>query len=284
MKASVHLGFNKTGTTALQSWLMRNCEELARAGVHYSRFEPKPWGTPGPQFQFAMCLLARTRDQMPPENIMRKYGLHGPRDLDAFCVDFDSQLRTIAESSDCDRMVVSSEELGGLTRKTSRIEVLVNWLADIFEDVVWVIYLRRPENWLVSRYAQHVKMGFTESSLAEYVRRHRQCGYRRVLEAWRDCVPRSNLRARLYDETWVSSPGLLADFKAAMDLPSVGTDDAGRENQSAQDFEGWRSVDMLTLEQRELIRAANADDENWVRREFFPDRAALFERQTGAEA
>lgn len=213
---TLHIGMNKTGTSALQKFLHRNRRSLRRAGLLYPE---TGLGTrtdgPGLHYQLSRAFL----------------------DADGSGPALAAALLAEIDDSGCDRAVLSSEffvELQDLTP-----------LAKAFEgrDVTVLVYLRRHDHWVSSLFAQAVKstpfppwgptvddfIAFARIEWSHYFR------YSRLLDRWAKAFGQEQVTVRPYrpDPGW----SLVSDFLAhlgwdAAAVPGLKGDDAARVNRT----------------------------------------------------
>ncbi|MCB2095178.1 MAG: hypothetical protein KDE11_12290 [Rhodobacteraceae bacterium] len=306
MKAIVHIGCHKTGTTAIQTWLGINRAALSAQGFRYDRFDGKGWASPTNQGQFVIALFTRFGKPIGAADFNRSHAIRDMESQIAIARKFESDLGA-AIRADGDTYLISCEHLSTWAGGAGGIGILDAWLSSLFCEVRYVMYLRRPDIWLASRYSQGVKDGTLTVSLAEYIRQHKHCRYGRLVSGWARGVGRDRFDLRIFDETWLQDDGLIDDFAAAIGADPRGMKPPGRRNLSVTAAEAetalrrnrghaaplqaalwpralrwlrnrWSAPQKLALsaEQTAEIWQANAAGVAWVHRNFFPGRAALF--------
>jgi hypothetical protein len=148
MKAFVHIGTHKTGTTSLQRWASENRTELASAtGLTYYD------GLFGPNHYELAMLCMRTNRNMP----MRV------RRVD-WCLDeWHQEAETHVRSQvarDADSLLISAEALSYL-RYSDEVERLAGLLRP--RELVAIAVLREPESFLRSYREMMLELGFPPS-------------------------------------------------------------------------------------------------------------------------
>ena len=189
MKLFLHIGYSKTGTSAIQELLALSYDELLRQGILY----PKAGRTEGQNktAHFSLCfgLRSDTNGTVPnlwPERIQES-------------------IRSV---------VVSCE--GFCHAKASDIPDIANFFKAF--DVHVILYLRHPLNYLISSYAQALRTGKTSSSLEEFASSRRSTiRYSELLKHWETV---GTLKVSVYDD---KQRGLEADFLKTIDadIPNV---------------------------------------------------------------
>lgn len=184
-----HIGLHKTGTTYLQTGLVRNRAALAARGVH---LVDKPTSYPG---DHALWLLLRRE---------------GP-------IAFAGTLAAAAAAKDARAMMVSSEQFGLHLRDPEAARSLAAALAPAFRTRVY-IWLRRQDTLRESVYSQSVKRVAVGG-----IRDKLWYGY--DFDAWlrtiEDAFGRDALTVRLYHDR--RRDDVLSEFLAlaGIDLPDL---------------------------------------------------------------
>jgi hypothetical protein len=135
MKITVylHIGTNKTGTTAIQRWLSAHRKELCGRGLLYP--------TTGMPLRAHHTLASALGFNLRVQTSDYKQAAHFRNKLDAEIRD-----------SNASRVIISSENFC-ITRPTEPVRLFFKGLG-----VRIVVYLRRHDSWWESAYAQAVKM------------------------------------------------------------------------------------------------------------------------------
>ena len=223
----LHIGYYKTGTTALQDNLSHLRTELARQGVLYP-------------------LAGRPLRRNPSHSAvsfqeLHRAGSHLPHYYSTSTEFADYQSgnalsardAVVAEidASHADTVIVSSEEF---IRFGSNQGVPAEQTKDLIrtlraDHLTVVCYVRRPDRYLESWYNQLVKMGLPVARLSASMMRppgprHPYYGtphtdYDRMIEYWASQVGCDELIVRDYDH--LHNGTIFDDFSAAVGLPSV---------------------------------------------------------------
>ncbi len=160
-----HIGTPKTGTTFLQSVLFANRELLAEQGIIYPDFHPHL-----KRVVFNHSKLALTFDPTtgPRHETYETQDQAASRaDLAAiFEADETAQGDETAQADEAaqsdQRWLLSTESATKLGDDAAA--ELHSFLAEYFDDITIIVYLRRREFELTSRYSQRVKSGRSDVS------------------------------------------------------------------------------------------------------------------------
>lgn len=147
MELTLHLGMGKTGTSSLQFMLRDNRERLRECGVLVPT-------TPGGGRHQLFGLFLKPDDELVAST---EWPRQQYRDPETFRADFRKRLLGEIERSGLHRVLLTDEILFGASRETQRR--LGRFVDRIAASSRVVVYLRRQDDHLVSRYQQVVKTG-----------------------------------------------------------------------------------------------------------------------------
>ncbi len=146
--AVLHVGSGKTGTSTIQSFCRRNRDRLRALGVLYPR-------TPGEARHGRLGLSVRSDDELAASP---HWGRQRWSDPGAFREDFRRELAAEIAEAGAPTVLFSDEAFFAATSDAG-LGRLRQLLDDLARTVRVVVYLRRQDDHLVSRYQQLVKTG-----------------------------------------------------------------------------------------------------------------------------
>jgi hypothetical protein len=230
----LHIGFYKTGSTALQVQLAGIRPALERAGILYPR-SATPIAGNSSHSALAFQELHRAGSHVP----------HWYRSSDEFTAFKEGRVRAARDAladeiaaSDAETIIVSSEEF---VRFGSSQGVPVEQAKEMIhalgvDDVTIVCYVRRPDRYLDSWYNQLVKLAVPIPRLSESMTSapgpdHLYFGtehtdFDRMIEYWTGRVGCDELIVRDYEH--LHKGAILDDFIDANSLPAAPAADAAR--------------------------------------------------------
>jgi hypothetical protein len=233
----LHLGAGKTGTSSIQYLLGGNRDTLADHGVLYPR-------TPGGARHTRLGMFAKSDDDLVRTGAWRRMGRPEPR---RFRRRFRRRLLDEIDEAGLPRVVFSDEALFSLSEDAMRR--LRRLTRAIGGEVRAVVYLRRQDERLVSRYQQEVKTG-SVATLAAWAEGYgtNLHDYHRRLVTWRDLLGRSAIVVRRFERSAFVNGSLYDDFLAAagIDLPSDRLKPAETRNESL-DAESLEFLRLLNI-------------------------------------
>ncbi len=315
-KAIVHIGMPKTGTTSIQSWLYGNQRELSRQGFFFQRL-PLTRARPNEHAEVVVCQFDRAGILMPNRILRYIYQIDTIEDQRAVATEYTRIFGKAVSSADEQTVILSVEDVGGMTRTEAEVKGLEDWLGQFFDEISYVIYFRRQEDWLVSAYSQHVKTGGTQT-LRKFFEKHKRRNYFRLLRPWIAVVGRDRIKVRLLEKDMLYQCDLLADFAQVVGIDPTSMKPVPRSNEALarapaeylrvlnsdlkksgskyplnepvyhglirflnDSFSDGDKI-CLSQEQIEEIRTLNARSNESLRATFFPDRADLFPPRAAA--
>ena len=158
MRAIVHVGMPKTGSTTIQNFLQVNRELLARQNVHV--LEPRYYPFSQVEFAIAGCTAA---GKLIPDRIDRaRFGIDEMADQQELLAKIEATLaEDLAQVTD-GTLVVSCEQIGFWLRTSRMRRGLDGWLRSRFDPVDYVMFIRPMEEFLLSVHSEAIVRGSTQ--------------------------------------------------------------------------------------------------------------------------
>lgn len=149
--AVVHVGLEKTGSTAIQAWLQAHRADLLAAGT----LVPQSVGSPNHTRLVAACLDDGAVDTIKAHLLARGSG-------DEAALRHRVRAALDAELSGTPgwrQVVITSELVSSRLHTPSEIARLVDWLGRHVDTIRFVVFLRRQDDLAVSRYSSALRAG-----------------------------------------------------------------------------------------------------------------------------
>ncbi|MBN2323419.1 MAG: hypothetical protein JXQ30_06770 [Spirochaetes bacterium] len=221
MKKTVflHIGYYKTGTTAVQHYFHSNRQELLQCGILYPEtgiFSNASHGL------LSMKRLHEVGQMVPQWFMLIKSGMGRIKTAHRI---WEDVIKEITDTT-AEKILISSEEFTRYAMN-SESEALIfeikRFLRDF--DVKVLCYLRRQDDYLESWYNQMVKMGAKVSegfsSDLLYTLDEIHSNYLRVLDAWERIFGRLNMIVRIYDRRNILDGDIIKDFLSIFQLKGI---------------------------------------------------------------
>jgi hypothetical protein len=234
----LHIGSAKTGTSSIQAFLHRNRDRLADLGHLYPR-------TPGVRRHRRLGMFVQPDGALEENPGWAREDFSSP---EVFRKAFRRRLFTEINRSGLSRVLMSEETLYGSPDEALRR--LSRFTHRIAGSLRLIVYLRRQDDHLVSRYQQLVKVGETRR-LAERMQRldfSKAYDHFARLCMWKDLVAPDEFVVRRFERDSFVDGSLYQDFL-----------DAAGINARADDFEPVEEPlnESLDAEAVEFLRILN---------------------------
>ncbi len=232
MKALIHIGIPKSGTSSIQSFLALNRRALADQSLLYARFTPAH----GSQFELPVAALEACGETVAPELERRRLGFVRPGDQTAYVARYHHFLDALLARATQPVFIASSEHIHAWLSTQERIAALDDFLRARFSAVEYLVYLRPQDELIASSYSEAVRRGASydfQTHLAKYNR----LNHWSRLKPWREVVGRGRLRVRLTCRDALVGGNLLSDFCAVAGIDATGMRQPRRVNAALSEGE-----------------------------------------------
>lgn len=308
MKAIIHIGTQKTGTTTIQSFLALNRAALSTQGIRFEPFSPRRIA----QMELGLTGIVRAGGVLEAASKLYDMGIKGRASQAAFVDRFEASLRDGARSWPEHTYLASSEQIHAWLYNPARVTALHAVLTRHFEQVRYVVYYRPQDEFMLSTYSEAIRRGEILTLDQHIDTQLNRMNFHRRAKMWASVVGRENLSVRLFDKGALHNGDLLDDFCAVtgVDRAPLATPPHKNLSLSAEEIDlclrlgrrtparlrsghpnplylllkaiGQRRLPRpgtrvsLSEAQRARILAANAEGNEKLRAAFFPDRETLF--------
>lgn len=263
MRAIVHLGMPKCGSSTIQAYLKANAAGLAAQGIAYD-----PACLPGykgiAHQGIAICVNDAADKMTLAPTIQRGYQIFDREEQSAFVAKFEPYFKDMLAARREDVFIVSSEYLAASTKFKANAVAFHNWFLRFFDDVEYVLYFRRQEDWIASSWSERLKRG-KKISLDRLVETAQSQNWNRMARMWSDAAGKDRMRIRLIERDVLKDGDLIADF----------CDVIGADHTRLQPVESQN--ESLSAPAAEILRAVNAVMDHTVEdgRRVNPDKVHL---------
>jgi len=308
MRALIHIGMPKTGSSTIQSFLKINADALHLQGIRHDPVNPRF----GSQYELAATGLVRAGATMSDAVALRVLGLRDPAAQHAYVDAFEARLQKGQTKWREAVFVGSSEHIHAWLTKAEQISALDAMLRRYFSDVQYLVYLRPQPEMVVSAYSERIRRGETLSFEDHFNQRLKALNYWKSLRLWARVVGDARITPRLLTPDALVGGDLLDDFCAQAGIDRSGLKTPRRMNTSlsaeaialrrrlnrylpVRNSKGARAKPYLlalrlleprlpqpgtrlalTDDQRTALMADHAEGNEKLRARYFPERAALF--------
>lgn len=303
MKAIIHIGMKKTGSTSIQSWISLNRTALGNEGVRLIDETANPAA-----LRNAACHVALYECGGDEKNVWP--GRWKSERYDSDFILLSEKLETLSKKSGI--FVYSHEGLYDCTKL--HMAALDRFLARYFEERKYIVYIRDTVDFFVSMYSQKIVNFNKKFGAIPFTETVERCMREKIpfaedsdfgnLFIW-DKMFGNGLSVRLLDSSWLNKGDLIKDFASVLGVRVNQSPDRMNESLAAEYIEYCRELlikfgcgfhtdfrkplmDILLQsssgkpklsfsdQQAESIYELRRKEEEKIRLRFFPDRAHLF--------
>lgn len=211
-KLILHIGTEKTGTTAIQEFLSLNRERLLDLGF----FVPKSPSSSAPNHRklaTAFFNENRTDDSFQHFNI---------KDLKSWREEVLTEVRTELQECKTPIHVISSEHFSSRLTTRSEKAALYTFLNSIYDEIELVSYFRRQDQYAVSLYSTYLKSGGIEKRILPKYQNISRYGYYEMCRDWEKVFGIGSLQARVFDRNELVSGNIVDDFCTVLGVNTRG--------------------------------------------------------------
>lgn len=189
----IHVGMDKTGTSAIQLFLNNNREILyknedlyyAKSGL-WQDYSHHP---------FAFSILNMN-------GYTNNY--------------FDDLLEQFAkETVDKNRVLISSECLFKVT-ENKNFNDFYKFINDKFDNIKVIVYIRRQDLWVESRYKHSILSG--SNMKLDMLQEPRFCNYKQFIDKWAKVVGANNVIVKIYEKDQFVNNNIFCDFLSIFNI------------------------------------------------------------------
>ncbi|MGE0233281.1 MAG: hypothetical protein AB7S46_15995 [Flavobacteriaceae bacterium] len=211
MKAVLHIGTEKTGTTLLQNWLYANRANLYQKGIYLSENLGKP------NNRYIPSYFRSELDDWAKANNIRTLEEKGVF-FRNFLIKLSDEIREA--SKNCDIFLITSEHFHSRLTEREDIESLKNYISRNFDGVKIICYFRNQFDVAVSAYSTSIKTGLS-SDLNAFLDKadinSYYYNYLKIANVWSGAFGKENCEFRIYDRNAFKYNDIRKDFIDAID-------------------------------------------------------------------
>ncbi len=198
--AYIHIGTHKTGTTSIQNFLFNNKRKLIDRG-----------------FLYPLSGISRRKNSFGHSHLVAV--ILENTEADTYNPNAGGWQEVLAEANSLQEknLVISSENFCISKFNLEQIYQIKNYLSQYTVKII--IYLRRPDDYLSSKYCQLIRAGKYSDSFKQYLRDQKWiCDYYQLLKPWQQVFGRKNIIVRVFEKEQLKN-GLIDDFLDSIKYP-----------------------------------------------------------------
>jgi len=189
MRLVLHIGTEKTGTTAFQNWCHHNTQEMRKQSVWYAQSLNLPENR-------AIAVMMRDSDDR--EDGFGFFGLDTPEQHEAFVADRTKALLAdvaAAKAAGMQTFLISSEHCHSRLRKPEYVERLAALLKPLFDEITVVAFIRPQVDMAQSLTSTAARVGLhvSRKMFKSVQPRNKYYNFFEMLERWADAFGAENV-------------------------------------------------------------------------------------------
>jgi len=238
MDLILHIGTEKTGTTSIQQYLLKNTDALRGEKILL------PLSIMHGKSGNHRRLVSFAANEDAEDDFYRMTGLvcleERQRQVAIWKKSFDQEL---IESHDCHTAIISSEHIHSRLRHFTELNKFRDYIQSRFQKIEIVVYLRDPLETVLSSISTSVKSGSSRSNipLPTNPRWNFLVHHKNTLRTWRSLFPQSTITPRIFSQQHLQHGDILADFSMVCNLDITKLVRVNLQNQSLN----WLGTELL---------------------------------------
>lgn len=239
MKAIIHIGMPKVGSSSIQEFLKLNRPALLTRGIRYAPLNPKF----GSQFELAATGVVGAGESIRDPDARLVLQLRTPEDERAYADRYRQTLDGWLQGWQEPLFVGSSEHIVPWLNSPERIAALDRFLSTRFESVRYVLYLRDQGAHILSSYSERIRRGEDVDFSTHLEGRLKHLNLNMLVRRWEDAVGAARLDVRLLTRDALIGGDLIRDFCDVLGTARDGLQEPARMNTAL-------SVEEIALRRR----------------------------------
>jgi len=217
VKAVLHIGAEKTGTSSIQRSLISNAPMLEENGYYFSRA-----GGVENNFKLFVCGLGA---RAPRDSLASRIGVKSLGDVARLESEICSIIREEVKCHAGRTFIFSSEHLQARLTNYEEIVAVRKLLSRFFNEIEVLIYFRDPIKYAKSLFSTSLKFGGVRRFFPPVVDDSGDVNYRynymKIMKGWMRAFPQSKFSVRLYDSQELINGNVIDDFYCFLGLQNA---------------------------------------------------------------
>lgn len=232
----IHIGTEKTGSTAIQDYLHRNQRALIE---NHGVLVPTTLGRGTSVNLAAACQLSEK-----PDSLRKMRHLRSPDDVNQYYIKLAAQCRAEIEQHQPKQLLLSCENFSSRLRTVDEVRKLQAFVEPYASSIQILIYLRRQDSMIRSAYTTKIKNGFKGTFMFPVLGQERHdAHYDVLLDRWAGVFSNDAVTVRLFEKQRLQGQDVITDFCQTVEIP----DKLERSSQRKNVSPGRKSLEMNRL-------------------------------------
>jgi hypothetical protein len=231
MRCILHIGTEKTGSTAIQHFLHNNWAQFKAQGTHICRSVGKPNNRSMPS-----AFMSEDRSDDFLRRMKHKNLKDRRRWRKNLLKDFSKEVAQAKVKSDT--FLISSEHFQSRLASLDEIQNLYTFLQPLFDEITVICYLRRQDQLAMSRYSEVLRSGHVLQSLLPVGAKKgkgrllRYFDFESLLNLWSEAFGERRIEPHVYSKEIMINGDVIHDFieNVGLKLPPPSGTKPGNSN------------------------------------------------------
>ncbi len=246
-EAVIHIGTEKTGSTAIQNFLYKNEAQLAAGNVCFpykslgliSNFRLVLYAQSTPSPQFVKQELKNFQNDISSEDLFKKWKVD-------FAKEHKNHLKKFQKNKQNSLVVYSSEHFHSRLVEENDVMSLKELLADCFDRIRVVFYVRRQDRLALSSHNTQIQSGFDkEFSFSPKAHQGYYYNYFLLAERWSNAFGKSNVDPKIFEPERLTDRDVVKDFEQYLDVKSRISSDANLQYEKSNERLSYSALATL---------------------------------------
>ena len=255
MKLILHIGTEKTGTTSIQKFLLKNREALNKQNILY------PKSTCGLLGNHRWVPTFAYNEKFEDDFIIKNFNCNSTLRKDSLDKKLDEFKKEISNSN-ANICLLSSEHFSSRLVNIQEIYKLKSILEDFFDEISIILYIRKPINYAISLLSTELISGGTPLGLD--LESFKKRSNLNLIQKWEEVFSIKNIKIKLFEKNDFLEGDLLKDFSKECGI------------QISSEFKtGFKTNQTLNLLQMKCLRYLNQFFPRFKNKKSNPERDNL---------
>ncbi|WP_077329093.1 hypothetical protein [Virgibacillus siamensis] len=209
MKAILHIGTEKTGTTTIQNGLRLNKKKLYKKGY----FVPESLsGGLGKCNHVKLACYAM--NDIKENNLKKLEGINQQKQMRSYRQQVQEKFREELDGCTVSNVILSNEHCSSRLVQPREISRLKAFLDCFFDEVKIIVYLRRQEELLISGFSTAITTGSKHKMISpeKYSKQVNRFNYYQLLNKWSKVFGKGNIDVNVFEPSNLKGGDVFIDF------------------------------------------------------------------------
>jgi len=247
-EAILHIGTEKTGSTAIQNYLLHNAaEHIEHYGILF------PYKTCGLISNFRLVLFTKSELDESLARLDKTMDIFSSSDAQAyehwksqFSTNHTKAIKAFQANRESSKVIYSSEHFHSRVQNEDDIRFLKSHLDTLYQRVTIMFYVRRQDQCALSAYNTAVQGGrSTDLSFAAFKQAVPYFDYLSLAQRWSNVFGKENVKPIIFDSRKLKDGDVTKDFEFQIGLDDTKHDLSTMKYQTSNERLSYSALQVL---------------------------------------